>query len=118
MNWLGIIPASAVAVLLLYIPGAAIAWCLKFRLGGILGIAPLLSTAAAGLAGVVGGLLHVPWSVLPYLLFSAVLAAGAMVLTRGVPWRLTTPPWRQCLPFAALALASVQARALQDCSRW
>ncbi|MFF2344263.1 DUF6541 family protein [Pseudarthrobacter sp. NPDC058119] len=107
MNWLGIIPASAVAVLLLYIPGAAIAWCLKFRLGGILGIAPLLSTAAAGLAGVVGGLLHVPWSVLPYLLVSAVLAAGAMVLTRGVPWRLTTPPWRQCLPFAALALATL-----------
>lgn len=107
MNWLTILPASAVAILLLYIPGAAIASCLKFRLGGVLGIAPLLSTAAAGLAGVIGGFLHVPWSVLPYLLVTAVLAAGALVLTRRIPWRLAAPVWRQSLPFAALALATL-----------
>ena len=107
MNWLTILPASAVAILLLYVPGAVIASCLKFRLGGILGIAPLLSTAAAGLAGVLGGLLHVPWNILPYLLVSAVLAAGALVLTHRIPWRLTTPNWRTVLPFAALALATL-----------
>ena len=107
MNWLTILPASAVAILLLYVPGAAIASCLKFRLGGILGIAPLLSTAAAGLAGVLGGLLHVPWNILPYLLVSAVLAAGALVLTHRIPWRLRTPNWRTVLPFAALALATL-----------
>ena len=107
MNWLGVIPAVAVAVLLLYIPGAAIAACLKFRLGGVLGIAPLLSTAAAGLAGVIGGLLNVPWSVLPYLFVSAILAAGALLLTRGISWRLRPPSWRKSLPFAALALATL-----------
>lgn len=47
MSWIGILPAVVTAILLLYVPGAVVAACLKFRLGGILGLAPLLSTAAA-----------------------------------------------------------------------
>lgn len=108
MSWLGAVPAIAVAVLLLYIPGALIGACLKFRAGAILGLAPLLSTASAGLAGVLGGAIGVPWGILPYLLVSALLAAAALAVTRGVRWRLTgAPPLRQWLPFAALALATI-----------
>ncbi|UUL77757.1 hypothetical protein NG819_10870 [Pseudarthrobacter sp. Fe7] len=48
-----------------------------------------------------------PWSVLPYLVVSAALAAGSLLLTRDVPWRLRTPSWRTSLPFAALVLATL-----------
>jgi hypothetical protein len=108
VSWIAILPAAVMAVLLLYVPGAVIAACLKFRLGAILGLAPLHSTAAAGLAGVIGGMVGVPWSILPFLLVSALLAAVALAITRGIPWRMTgAPPLRQWLPFAAIALATV-----------
>lgn len=108
MMWISFLPVVVLAALLLYVPGALIAACLKFRLGSVLGLAPLLSTAAAGLAGVVAGQIGIPWSVLPFLLVSMLIAAAALALTRAIPWRITrTPSLRQCLPFAAIALASV-----------
>lgn len=108
MIWFGFLPVVVLAALLLYVPGALIASCLKFRPGAVLGLAPLHSTAAAGLAGVIAGQLGIPWSVLPFLLVSALIAAAALVITRGIPWRMPRlPSWRQCLPFAAIALASV-----------
>lgn len=108
MNWIGVIPSVLAAVLLLYIPGAVVAACLKFRPGSVLGLAPLLSTAAAGLAGIAAGTLGVPWSILPYFAVAALLALAALTVTRGVPWRVTkAPPLRRWLPLAAIALATV-----------
>jgi hypothetical protein len=108
VSWIAVLPAAVMAVLLLYVPGAVIAACLKFRLGGIIGLAPLHSTAAAGLAGVLAGVLGVPWGLLPFLVVSALLAAMALVVTRGITWRAAGgPPVRQWLPFAAMALATV-----------
>lgn len=105
MSWVAIAPAVVVAVLLLYIPGALIGACLKFRLGGILAFAPLHSTAAVGLAGVVGGLAGVPWSVIPFLAVAVVLAAIALLVTRRIPLRFTHVPGRQVLFFTAAAMA-------------
>lgn len=108
MSWIGILPAVVTTILLLYVPGAVVAACLKFRLGGILGLAPLLSTAAAGLAGVLAGILGIPWSVLPFAAVTALLAGAALLVTRGLRHRIAgAPPWRQWLPFAAMAFATV-----------
>ncbi|WP_461171836.1 hypothetical protein M1D93_12365 [Arthrobacter sp. Z1-9] len=107
MSWVGVLPAVVLAAMLLYVPGAVIAACLKFRLGAILGVAPLHSTAAAGLAGVIAGLLGVSWGLLPFLLVSAMLAATALLVTRGCPWRIRRVPWRHVLPFTAIGIATI-----------
>ena len=107
MSWIGVLPAVVLAALLLYVPGTVIAACLKFRMGGVLGFAPLHSTAAAGLTGVVAGLLGVPWGLLPFLAVTALLAGAALLITRRTPWRLSRVPWRHVLPFAAIAIAVV-----------
>lgn len=107
MSWIGVLPAVILAALLLYVPGAVIGACLKFRTGGILGLAPLHSTAAVGLAGIMAGLLGIPWSVLPFLATSALLAAAALLVTRGMPWRISSPPVRRLLPFMAMAVATI-----------
>lgn len=105
MSWLSVLPAVLVAVLLMYLPGAAIAACLKFRLGPALGLAPLHSTAALGLAGVSAGALGIRWNVWPYLVVCVLLAGASLLLTRGTPWRLTKISWRACMPYLAITIA-------------
>ncbi|MET1088091.1 MAG: DUF6541 family protein [Arthrobacter sp.] len=107
MTWIGMVPAAVLAVLLLYVPGAAISACLRFRAGAVLGLAPLHSTAAAGLAGILANLLGVPWGVLPYLVVTVLLAGGCLLVMRGVPWHTAHVPWRRYLPFAAVGIATV-----------
>jgi hypothetical protein len=115
MTWLGFLPVVLLAVLLMYIPGAAIAACLKFRPGSVLGMAPLHSTAAAGLAGTLGGMLGVPWTITPYLVICAVLAALSLLITRRIAWPVAKVLKREWLPFLAvtIAVASITWRFTQ-----
>ncbi|ALV42873.1 hypothetical protein AU252_18335 [Pseudarthrobacter sulfonivorans] len=105
MTWLGFLPVVLLAVLLMYVPGAAIAACLKFRLGPVIGMAPLHSTAAAGLAGTIADVLGVPWNIVPYLAICAVLAGLALLMTRGVEWPVAKASWRGLLPYLAVIIA-------------
>jgi hypothetical protein len=105
MTWLGSLPVVILVGLLMYVPGAAIAACLKFRLGPAIGMAPLHSTAAAGLAGTVAGTLGVSWSIVPYLLMCALLAGLSLLITRRVPWPPPKVSWRGLLPYVALGIA-------------
>lgn len=105
MTWLGFLPVVLVAVLLMYLPGAAIAACLKFRLGPVLGTAPLHSTAAAGLAGVIAGIFGVPWNVVPYFAMCVVLAGLSLLLTRNIAWPAAKFSWRGWLPYLAVIIA-------------
>jgi hypothetical protein len=106
MTWLSFVPVVVLAVVLMYLPGLAIAACLKLRLVPAIGMAPLHSTAAVGLAGTVAGALGVPWSVLPYLAVCALLAGLALILTRKVPWpaRVSRREW---LPYLAVGIAVI-----------
>ncbi|WP_371706691.1 DUF6541 family protein [Pseudarthrobacter sp. NIBRBAC000502772] len=115
MTWLGFLPVVLVAVLLIYLPGAAIGACLKFRLGAVIGMAPLHSTAAAGLAGVIGGTLGVPWNIVPYLVLCAILGGLSLLLTRGIAWPVAKVSWRSWLAFLAvmIALALIAWRFMQ-----
>lgn len=105
--WIGILPAAVAAFLLLYLPGAVVAACLKFRLSAVLGLAPLHSTAAIGLAGVIAGLLGVPWTILPFLALAALFAVLALVITRGTQWKFSGISWKRCLPSLAILIAAL-----------
>ncbi|MDQ0673459.1 hypothetical protein QFZ36_001020 [Pseudarthrobacter siccitolerans] len=105
MTWLGFLPVVLLAVLLIYVPGAAIASCLKFRPVSVIGMAPLNSTAAAGLAGTLAGLLKVPWSILPYLVICAVLAGLSLLITRRTAWPVAKVSGRGWLPYLAVTIA-------------
>jgi hypothetical protein len=106
MTWLSFLPVAVLAVVLMYLPGLAIAACLKFRLGPAIGMAPLHSMAAAGLAGTVGGVLGVPWSVLPYIAICVLLAALGLLVTRKAPWpaKVSRKEW---LPYLAVGIAVI-----------
>ncbi len=105
MTWFGFLPVLVLAVLLMYVPGAAIAACLKFRLGPVIGMAPLHSTAAAGLAGTLAGTLGLPWNIVAYLAICAVLAVLAVLLTRAVAWPTEDFSWRGMLPYLPVIIA-------------
>ncbi|TQJ41534.1 hypothetical protein FBY33_3649 [Arthrobacter sp. SLBN-112] len=106
MTWLTFLPVVLVAMLLLYLPGAVISVCLKFSPGAVLGMAPLHSTAAVGIAGVLCGALGIHWNVVPYLAVSLLLAGFALLLTRRVPFP-THALMRGFLPFLSASVAVV-----------
>lgn len=105
MTWLSVLPAVLIAVLLMYLPGAAIAACLKFRLGPALGLAPLHSTAALGLAGVITGAPGIGWNVWLYLAVCVILGGLSLLLTRGIAWPMAKVSRRSWLPYLAISIA-------------
>ncbi|WP_457950671.1 DUF6541 family protein [Pseudarthrobacter sp. alpha12b] len=106
MTWIGFLPMMLIAIVLLYLPGAAIARCLKFGPGAVFGMAPLHSTAAAGLAGVLTGAFGIRWSIIPYLGVSLALAGLSLLLTRRVPLpKMKTT--REVLPYVSVSVALV-----------
>lgn len=115
MTWLGFVPVVVLAVVLMYVPGAAIAACLKFRLGPAIGMAPLHSTAAVGLAGTIAGVLGVPWNIVSFLVVCAMLAGLSLLLTRGVAWPIARVSGRAWLPYMSvtIAVASITWRFTQ-----
>lgn len=86
-SWIALLGALAVASILLLAPGAALG-----RLAGLRGLwlwggAPVYSVTAISLAGVIAGLVGMPWSILAVALTTAVLAAVLLALRRLPGWR-------------------------------
>ena len=59
MSWLSTLPTLLVAVAVVLLPGAAVAWFLGFRRSSLLGFAPLFSLSIAGVAAVIAPLVGI-----------------------------------------------------------
>ncbi len=80
MSWLETLPALFVALAIVLLPGAALAWGLGFRRTGLFGLAPLFSLTLAGVAAVIAGWLGVPWNPAVILAATVLTTAGAWFL--------------------------------------
>lgn len=88
MNWWQAFPAIAVAALLMFLPGFVLARALGAKGFASAAMSPLASCGLIGLAGVVGGLVRLDWSLFSYLLVTAVCTGLAIVLRRFVKERV------------------------------
>ena len=80
MTWWQAVPAICTAAVLLFVPGYFLARGLGARGFGSAALAPLASCGLVGVAGILGGLTHIPWSVW--------LLAGITVVSTAAGWAL------------------------------
>lgn len=80
MSWPETLPAVFVALAIVLLPGAALAWGFGFRRLSLFGLAPLFSLTLAGVAAVIAAWLGVPWSPAVVLAATVLTAAGAWIL--------------------------------------
>ncbi|MFF2315671.1 DUF6541 family protein [Arthrobacter sp. NPDC058097] len=90
MSWLTSLPALLVAVAVVLLPGAALAWSLGFRRTSLLGLAPVLSLSIAGVGAVLAPFVHVEWGIGVVLVTAALASAAAWAVTRR-PWQRPAP---------------------------
>ena len=86
-TWADAIPAIAVSLLLLFVPGTLVAMILRARVALALAIGPAISTAVVVVGGSVAAAAGLHWGVWPLL--GSVLAAclGAFALRLAMSWR-------------------------------
>lgn len=82
MSWLEASPALLVALALLLLPGAALAWSLRLGLTAVLGLAPVFSLGLAGTAAVLAAWGNVPWSIWVVAAATVVACGGCLLLLR------------------------------------
>ncbi|WP_104136337.1 DUF6541 family protein [Arthrobacter sp. ZGTC131] len=82
MSWLSTLPALLVAVAVVLLPGAAVAWFLGFRRSSLLGFAPLFSLSIAGVAAVIAPLAGINWNVWVIVAATVLVSAAAYAASR------------------------------------
>ncbi|MEJ1087393.1 DUF6541 family protein [Microbacterium sp. Mu-80] len=80
-DWLGQVPAFAVAAAILILPGLPAALLLRLRGILALGGALVISLASVGAGSLLGPVIGLPWSIVPVLIVAAVITALAAVLS-------------------------------------
>ncbi|WP_371130798.1 DUF6541 family protein [Arthrobacter sp. SDTb3-6] len=90
MTWWQAVPAICTAAALLFVPGYILARGLGARGFGGAAMAPLASCGLVGVAGILGGLAHISWSVWLLAGFTIACTAAAWVLRR-IAYRKATP---------------------------
>lgn len=110
MSWLETLPALFVALAIVLLPGAALAWGLGFRKTGLFGLAPLFSLSLAGMGAVIAAWLGVPWNPAVILALTVLTTAGAWFLVGRRAALDARPPERW--PVLATAVAGVGAAAV------
>lgn len=108
-DWIAAAPVVLVALVVVFLPGAAALWGVGLRGLALLAAAPLMTTAMIGVAALVLGAVGVEWSVMSAgvaLLVLVALSAAAGVLLRSRMPVLPSPSVRWLLP-TALAIGVV-----------
>jgi hypothetical protein len=103
MSWLEALPAFAVAIVLLVVPGAPFALLLGLRGAAFAGVAVAASVGIVGVASIVSPLLGLDWSLLPVGIVAVVAALAALAMRRWSrrPDSADDGRWRELLPTAA-----------------
>lgn len=84
-SWFEALPAFAVALLILAVPGAAVLAVLRVRGLMALCLAPAVSVSIVAVSAVVAPLIHLPWHIPVVLLGTAIAAAAAWAARRFIP---------------------------------
>jgi len=87
VSWLETLPALLVALAIVLLPGAVLAWSLGFRRTSLVGLAPVLSLSIAGVGAILAPFLGVEWGI-GVVVVTAVLASAAC-------WAITQRPWER-----------------------
>lgn len=82
MSWLSTLPALLVAVAVVLLPGAAVAWSMGLRRSSLLGFAPLFSLSITGVAAVLAPFVGISWNVGVVLAATLLASAAAYAATR------------------------------------
>ena len=80
MDWLNAAPGLVAALLLLFVPGAALGWVFGLRGFAIPALAPALSVSVIAVASTLAPLVHLGWGPVPVVITAAVAAAVLAVV--------------------------------------
>lgn len=78
MSWWSVVPLALVAIGLLFVPGAAVAWASRVRGMALLGVAPAITVSIVAVSALVAPVVNLKWSPLPVALVTIVIAAVAL----------------------------------------
>ncbi len=96
-SWFEAVPAFALALLILALPGAAVLAVLRIRGLAAIALAPAISVSIIAVSAIVAPLIGLPWHLPVVLLGTAITAAGAWLARRFIPALRTDgtvpPPW-------------------------
>ncbi|MDD0859832.1 hypothetical protein NHF46_23345 [Arthrobacter alpinus] len=84
-QWIEAVPAFAVALLILAVPGAAVLAALRIRGLLALCLAPAISVSVLAVSAIVAPLIHLSWGIPVVLLGTAIAAGAAWVARRYIP---------------------------------
>ena len=84
-SWFEAVPAFALALLILALPGVAVLMALRIRGLMALFLAPAVSVSVLAVSAVVAPLIHLPWGIPVVLLGTAVATVAAWVARRLIP---------------------------------
>lgn len=103
LEWLAQLPALAVAVLVVFLPGAAAMWFAGLRGLALVASAPMFTIASSAAVAVLFGLIGLPWTAASWAVAMIVALAVAFLLGRWAGGRLAetaSQPVRWLLPVA------------------
>lgn len=110
MTWLQALVPMAIALVALFVPGFVVLRALGLRSSPSAATAPLVSCGLIGVAGILAGLLHVRWGVLPYLVLTALAVLAAWAARRFIPVyrpaERPRPAWGLVATFALVTVTS------------
>ncbi|MDJ0311854.1 DUF6541 family protein [Arthrobacter sp. H35-D1] len=114
-SWFEALPAFAVALLILALPGAAVLAALRVR--GLMAfcLAPAVSVSVLAVSAVVAPLIHLPWNIPVVLLGTGIAAAAAWAARRFIPGlgaAIPAPGEKSPAGIGAAALGVVTALAI------
>ena len=81
MSWWSVVPLVVVAIGLLFVPGALVAWASRARGMALLAMAPAITVSIVSVSALVAPLLNMEWSLLPVLVFTALISVVALATT-------------------------------------
>lgn len=81
MSWWSVVPLVVVAIGLLFVPGALVAWASRARGMALLAMAPAITVSIVSVSALVAPLLNMEWSLLPVFVFTALIGAVALATT-------------------------------------
>ncbi|ALO65395.1 hypothetical protein AS189_01410 [Arthrobacter alpinus] len=84
-SWIEAVPAFAVALLILAVPGAAVLAALRIRGLIALCLAPAVSVSVLAVSAIVAPLIHLSWGIPVVLLGTAIAAGAAWAARRCIP---------------------------------
>lgn len=81
MSWWSVVPLVVVAIGLLFVPGALVAWASRARGMALLAMAPAITVSIVSVSALVAPLLNMEWSLLPVFVFTALISVVALAVT-------------------------------------